>query len=195
MKSKILFFLLIALFASCSSDYSPKPKGYFRIELPEPVYHDFNDFQFFTFSFSNQARVEVLDNVLAGIKEKDNLWFNLNYPHLNAQIYCSFLQINKSDFPALMEESHQMVYVREIRAKGVKETEYSDDEQKVYGLIYELQGDAASPIHFVISDSTSSFFRGALYFETHFNRDSIAPVLEYINNDIKVMIESFKWKQ
>jgi len=195
MKSKFLFILLIAFCTSCSSDYSPKPKAYFHIDLPNPVYSEFTDFPFFKFSISNQAFVEELKDAPAGMKEKNGMGFNLIYPRLYAKVYCSYFRINKHDFSDFMEESRQMVYVREIRAKGVKEIEYIHPEQKVYGLVYEIQGDAASPVQFVISDSINSFFRGSLYFDSYYNRDSIAPVLEYINKDIQFIIESFRWKQ
>jgi len=195
MKSKIILLLMITLSVSCSSDYSPKPRGYHHIELPEPVYNDFVENNSFMFSISNQTLVEELKDTPEGMKEKNGTGFNLNYPRLNAKIYCSYFRINKPDFPAFMEESNQMVYDREKRASGVKETEYNHPEQKVYGLIYEIQGDAISPIQFVVSDSARAFFRGALFFNTYYNKDSIAPVLAYINKDIQVLIESFQWKQ
>jgi len=195
MKSKLMLFFIIALYASCSSDYSPKPQGYFYIELPEPVYHDFAGYPFFKFSISNQVLVKEMKDVPVGMKEKNGIGFNLVYPRFNAQIYCSYFRINKADFSVFSEESRKMVYVREKKAKGVKEIAYSHPEQKVYGLVYEVQGYAVSPVQFVISDSISSFLRGALYFDTSYNQDSIAPVLDYINKDIQVMIESFRWKQ
>ena len=159
MKSKFLFFLLtVSLSGSCSSDYSPKPKGYFYIELPEPIYNEFTGNPFLKFSVSNQALVEDMKSIPEEMKERNGTGFNLNYPRLHAQIYCSYFRINKPDFPIFMEESRDMVYVREKKAKGIKEIEYNNPEHKVYGVVYEIQGDAASPIQFVISDSTSSFF-------------------------------------
>jgi len=195
MKSKLTFLLLTVLSASCSSDYTPKPKGYFHIELPEPSYYYLDNFSYLRFKISNEVLVEDMKYIPEKMKERNGLGFNLNYPRLNAQIYCSYFQINKSDFPVYMEENQQMVYVREKKAKGVKEIEYSHPEQKVYGIVYEIQGEAINPIQFVVSDSVSSFFRGALYFDTSFNRDSISPVLEYISKDIQIIIESFQWKQ
>jgi len=195
MKSRFILLLLIILSLSCSSDYSPKPKGYYHIEFPDPAYNEFSGNQFFKFSISNQTIVEELKETPEGMKEKNGTGFNLNYPRLNAKIYCSHFRINKSDFPVFMEESRMMVYDREKRASGVKETEYNHPEQKVFGLVYEIQGDAISPIQFVVSDSIGSFFRGALFFNTYYNKDSIAPVLAYINNDIQVLIESFQWKK
>jgi len=195
MKSKTIFIFLIALSASCSSDYSPKPKGYFYIELPKPVYQDFAGYPFFKFSISNQALVEELKDVPAGMKEKNGAGFNLNYPRLHARIYCSYFPINKTNFSAFSEESRRMAYIQGEKAKGIKEAAYSNPERKVYGLLYEILGNTVCPVQFIISDSTHSFFRGALYFETSGGMDSIAPVLAYINNDIQTMIESFQWKQ
>jgi gliding motility-associated lipoprotein GldD len=190
-----LFLFLLALSASCSSDYSPKPKGYFYIDLPEPAYHNLLCFPDFKCSISNQVRVVELKNDTTETKKKNEIEFNLNYPRYHAQIYCTYFRIKPADFPVVSEESRRMAYVQEQTAKGITEVAYSHPEQKVYGLVYEMQGNAASPVQFIVSDSTSSFFRGALYFDTAYNRDSIAPVLAYINKDIHVMIESFQWKQ
>ena len=195
MKSKLLFFSVVVLSVSCSSDYSPKPQGYFYIDLPHPVYHDLLNFQYFKCSISNQVLVEELKNERTKEKAKTKIEFNLNYPRYHAQIYCTYFRINPSDFPAVSEENRRMTYFQGQNAKGITEATYSRPEQKVYGLIYEIQGNAPSPIQFTVSDSAYSFFRGALYFETSYNRDSIAPVLAYINQDIHVMIESFQWKQ
>jgi len=159
------------------------------------LYHDLLNFQYFKCSVSNQVRVEELKNEQTKEKAKTKIEFNLNYPHYHAQIYCTYFRINPLDFPAASEENRRMTYFQGQNAKGITEVAYSRPEQKVYGMIYEIQGNAPSPIQFVVSDSVHSFFRGALYFETAYNRDSIAPVLAYINQDIHVLIESFQWKQ
>jgi len=196
MKSKVLFFFLTAsLSVSCSSDYSPKPKGYFYINLPEPAYHDLTGFPDFKCSISNLVRIDTLKDDITAEKKKNEIEFNLNYLRYHAQIYCTYFRITPSEFPGIAEENRRMAYFQAHNAKGITETAYSCPEQKVYGLVYEIQGNTASPVQFVISDSTSSFFRGALYFDTACNRDSIAPVLACINQDIHVMIESFQWKR
>lgn len=196
MKIKFMFFPLIAfLSVSCSSDYSPKPRGYFRIELPEPVYHDLVAYPYFKCGISNQVFVEELDNKSLEMKEKNGIEFTLDYPRFQAKIYCSYFRINSSNFRTFSEESRRMIYVLEQKAKGITEIAYSHPEQKVYGVVYEIEGTAVSPIQFIVSDSVRSFFKGALYFDAIINRDSIAPVVRYINQDIHVMIESFQWKQ
>ncbi|MBT6439384.1 MAG: gliding motility lipoprotein GldD, partial [Flavobacteriales bacterium] len=69
-----------------------------------------------------------------------------------------------------------------------------NDSAKVYGLVYFLEGNAASSMQFYLTDSTNHFLRGALYFNAKPNPDSIAPVQEFIRQDIVHFINSFKWK-
>ena len=64
----------------------------------------------------------------------------------------------------------------------------------VSGMIYEIQGPSATPFQFFITDSTQHFLRGALYFNTHINQDSLAPYYDYTKSDIMEMINSFSWK-
>jgi gliding motility-associated lipoprotein GldD len=88
-----------------------------------------------------------------------------------------------------------LVYLHTIKADAIREQRFENPEQRVYGLLYAISGNVASPTQFVLTDSVRSFFRGALYFDNIPNQDSITPVLEYINNDILILMESFRWKQ
>ncbi|MDR2620984.1 MAG: gliding motility lipoprotein GldD [Dysgonamonadaceae bacterium] len=190
MKNKFFFIppVLFSLFlSSCSSDYSPKPRAYFYIDLPEPVYHSVQ-FSPFDFSLSNQAKIENQYDSASTVA------FILNYPQLNAQIYCSYFLINKENFRTIADNSRKLAYVHEIKAGGIDEFAFSNPQKNVYGLVYEIKGNTASPVQFVLTDSVRSFFRGALYFNTEPNQDSITPVLTYINKDIQILIESFRWK-
>jgi gliding motility-associated lipoprotein GldD len=197
MKNKVFFIPLISLlvlYSSCSSDYSPKPRDYFHINLPETVYQPINGNLFakdfpFAFEISNQA---VVESVRDSTKTK---WFNLDYSRYNAKIYCSYFSIDKETFPVKANESRRLAYFHEMKANGIEETAYSNPEQRIYGLVYKIVGNTASPVQFVITDSVRSFFRGALYFDNSPNVDSIAPVLAYINKDIQIIMESFRWKQ
>ena len=188
---KTLFFFLFAIlfFISCSPDYSPKPSGYFHIEFPSMTYKPLSDYQEFEFNIPIQAEVMK-------IPDTDNgKWFNLVYPQLNAQIYCSYFPITKATLEQVSEESRKFVSRHMLKAEATQEQVFEDPEKKVYGIVYRLKGGIVSPVQFVLTDSVNSFFRGALYFNDVPNQDSIAPVLEYINKDIQVIIDSFRWKK
>ncbi|MDR1527594.1 MAG: gliding motility protein GldD [Dysgonamonadaceae bacterium] len=181
-------WLVACLWVTACSHYSPKPAGYFRIDLPEPAYR-MQEFPGFTCRISEQAQVETaLDSV-------QNEFFNLVYRQWNARIYCSYLPVKKDNLAQFSEESRKFVYLHAIKADAIREQRFDNPKHKVYGLLYAIGGNVASPVQFVLTDSVRSFFRGALYFDNTPNQDSIAPVLEYIHNDILILMESFRWKQ
>jgi gliding motility-associated lipoprotein GldD len=182
-------FLLFSLLWACTPDYSPKPTGYFYIDIAEHKYKTLTDFPKFEFDISTQIKVIKTTDT---IKEQ---WFNLAYPSLNAQIYCSYIPITKNIFEQVSEENRKFVDKQVLKSGSIREQVFENPEQKVYGLVYTIKGNVPSPVQFVLTDSVNSFFRGALYFNDTTNQDSIAPVLEYINEDIQVIIESFRWKK
>jgi gliding motility-associated lipoprotein GldD len=197
------YLLLFALYLfSCSSNYSPKPSGYFYIDMEDHDYCLFSDYSSFEFAVSTQVNVKEFSASTTKdfqdkfeVKNANTELFNLDYPSLNAQIYCSFLPIMFDNFAEITEESRKFAYLHVIKADAIHEQIFENPEQKVYGLIYEIRGNVASPVQFVLTDSVSSFFRGALYFDNTPNQDSIAPVLKYVNEDIRVLINSFRWKK
>ena len=65
----------------------------------------------------------------------------------------------------------------------------------MYGSLFMLDGESASPLQFMLTDSVSRFFRGALYYDCIPNADSLAPVTRYLKQDIVELIQSFKWKK
>ncbi|GHT76245.1 hypothetical protein AGMMS50262_13910 [Bacteroidia bacterium] len=186
---KYLYYLLFFLLFPACSDYSPKPAGYFRIDLIDPVYSSMDTFASFRLAVSNQARIVLLPS------DNNDFFFNIDYPALNAQIYCSYFPLTEGKLAQFSEESRTFAYRHVIKAEAIQERTYENPAQKVYGLIYSMKGNVASPVQFVLTDSVHSFFRGALYFNHTPNQDSIAPVLEHINRDINVLIENFQWKK
>ncbi|MDR1437410.1 MAG: gliding motility protein GldD [Candidatus Symbiothrix sp.] len=166
--------------------------------------HDYRPFSGYSFEFDISTQVNVKEIPDAAIKKfqhdfdaknAKNKWFNLVYPSLNAQIFCSYLPIISGNFAGITEESRKFAYLHTVKADAINEYFFANPEHKVYGLIYEIKGNVASHVQFVLTDSVTSFFRGALYFDNIPNQDSIAPVLEYINEDIRMLMDSFRWKK
>ena len=187
--ASFLFFLCLFFYTSCS-DYAPKPSGYFRIELNEPEYEIYTDPAIhILFNVQKLTRMEAVADTT------DDKWFNIVYPALNAKIFCSFLPVkSRDDLIKISEDSHKFVYKHTIKSDGISTRPYSDPDNQVYALIYDIEGNVASPLQFVITDSTRYFFRGSLYFDSTPNQDSIAPVKSYILNDIHEIIRSFRYQ-
>lgn len=166
-----------------TSNRVPKPNGYFRIDLPNPRYLQIPDDYPYRFEVSQLARIQ---------KKQEITWMNLVYPSLNASIHITYRTI-ESNFAELVEESRDLAFVHAEKADGIAERVFTNDQKNVYALLYEIEGNTASNLQFVATDSTRHFLRGALYFNSEPNFDSIQPVLAFFQKDIAHLIESLEW--
>lgn len=182
--------LLGLCFCVSCAEYTPKPRGYFRIEPSPAAYQPLPlDDLPYTFDVSTGVTVE-----LPPIGDPAG-WINLSYPLLGAKIYCSYLTITPSTLETVMEESRRLVVRQSQNANAITEQSYINPDAKVYGYVYQLDGASVSPIQFTLTDSLSNFFRGSLIYDHRPNADSIAPVTQYIHADIIELIQSFNWKK
>jgi len=185
MKIKLLLttISLLAILNSCSENYSPKPLGYFRINLPEKEYKIFDSKC--SYQFLSPKEVKIING-------KNKCWYNIYYPSHDATIYLTYKMLN-SNLASIIEESHKLAYDHAIRSDGIIEKTYLNEEEQVYGTLYDIHGNSASNVQFFLTDSTNHFLRGSLYFNTIPNSDSLQPVKDYIKKDIQTLIESLKW--
>lgn len=181
--------LAALLLVSCNNDYVPKPRGYFRIDLPEREYRVFDaDFPY-TFEYPAYATISADSSRMA-----EPYWINLNFIPFHAQLHISYKVIN-GNLANYLDDAHTLVNKHIPKANAITQRQYADNENKVYGLVYDISGtDAASACQFYLTDSNSRFLRGALYFNLVPNNDSLAPVIEYLKADLEHMINTFRWK-
>ncbi|MDR1226115.1 MAG: gliding motility lipoprotein GldD [Prevotellaceae bacterium] len=185
--------LLIAgalLISACRSATTPKPRGYYRIELPkEPRYKPLHQKGCpYAFDISTLASVTADHD-----QNAEPCWINVSYSQLNAKLHISYKPL-KNNLDKFVEDVHYLVYKHTVKADAITEQRFESTDQKSYGYLYEIGGNAASNVQFYITDSARHFIRGALYFNTQPNRDSLAPVIAYITEDIRRMMESTRWQ-
>ena len=175
------------LFASCDRSYTPKPAGYLRIDTPEKAYRIYDSQPYYRFEIPVYARV-VEDH-----RPGESGWINLVVPQVNATIHLSYkpVQGNLGDY---ITDSRTLAYKHTVKADGIEETPFMDRADKRFGMIYDLSGDVASSVQFFITDSTTHFLRGSLYFNCPPNRDSLNPVIDFMREDILHLIETTAWK-
>jgi gliding motility-associated lipoprotein GldD len=178
----------IATLASCGDTAIPKPAGYFRIDLPEHSYTRFNSDCDMSLDVPNYTRVENFKDR----QGTDSCWFNITYPKFNAIIYCTYFNVN-NNIDKLVHDAYGFAVKHEMKATGLRRTLVEDVDNHLDGIIYDIDGEAASQVQFFVSDSTNHFFRGSLYFNNKPNPDSIAPVLEFVRKDIAHMVNSVRW--
>lgn len=188
MQKLIVILILVFIFGSCSENYTPKPRGYFRIDLPEKEYQETPEKLPYKFEY---PKYSYLQKHNANSSQK--YWINIVYPTMKAKVHLSYKTI-ENNLEKYLNDSRGFVYKHTIKADAIAETPYLNRKKDVYGILYEIKGDAASNTQFFLTDSSKNFIRGALYFHVTPNKDSLAPVLKFINKDIEHLIETFEWK-
>jgi gliding motility-associated lipoprotein GldD len=197
LRKTSLLTLLVILTAcyGCRHVDAPKPRGHFRIDLPQKHYILYNDKTSqkagMPFSFEYPAYGKIS---FQAEQKSEPGWFNIEFPAYKAKIYLTYKDVKK-DFEGLMEQTYKMNVKNHItKADAINERPFNNKENKVYGILYDLKGNTASAVQFYVTDSVNHYLRGSLYFSAEPNADSLAPVIDFFREDIIHLIETLKWK-
>jgi gliding motility-associated lipoprotein GldD len=185
-------FFLLTILASCGDEnYTPKPRGYFRIELPKKEYRLLDSIYPYRFEYPVYAN---LTPDLLSLQEKN--WINVEFPTFRGRVHISYKHVdNKEMLDQFLEDSRTLAMKHIPKASSIEQTSFGNPSEKVYGLIYNIKGvGAASPFQFYVTDSTHHFLRGALYFDAVPNNDSLLPVIDFVKKDIDHLIRTIQWK-
>ncbi|HUR30519.1 MAG TPA: hypothetical protein VMZ69_03750 [Saprospiraceae bacterium] len=163
----------------------PKPRAYPRVEYPDKKYVLFDSAACpVQFEYPAYARI---------INKEEACWFDLFFDTFDARIHCSYMPIlTQPDFDDLVNDSYAIADRINARANYMEDSRIVN-EQGIGGVIFEWSGPAASNMHFFLTDSTQHFFRGALYFDSKVQIDSLAPISEFLKEDIQHLISTFRW--
>jgi gliding motility-associated lipoprotein GldD len=187
--SLVLLASLAGILAACQQDYTPKPLGYNRLNLPDPSYRVLPDSLPYTFEYSDHAK--LLDDTSA-ISER--FWIEIYYPEIKANVHITYKPIrNEKMLKEFLDDSYTLTAKHQIKAYAINEVISTTSRGKT-AVIAELEGDVPSQFQFTLTDSSRNFLRGALYFNTKVANDSLAPAIEYMKKDIMHMINTLEWK-
>jgi len=190
MKYNILVFIMLFIASCANEDYSPKPRGFHRIAFPEKEY--VNTITGCPFNFETPQYAVLKED--KGIHHQ-KCWQNIEFPQFNATLHLSYFDIdNKTTLNQLTEDARTFAFKHISKATSIDQKIIHNDAQKLYGIEYSIQGNTASNYQFYLSDSTTHYLRGALYFNEKPNMDSIRPVLEFLKTDVEHLISTFRWK-
>lgn len=180
---KGIVFGLIFSVIGCKEDVLPKPSAHLRLDYPEASYMGFdNDLCKFTFDFNTDTRV----------KEKD-CDVTINYHKMKASVFLSYKPV-ENNLETLLRDAQKLTYEHVIKADDIIERPFVNTKDKVYGMFYQVGGNAATNTQFYATDSLNHFVTGSVYFYAKPNFDSIMPAASYIKNDVQVLMESLRWK-
>jgi gliding motility-associated lipoprotein GldD len=183
-------FLTVMLWATgCRQNETPKPHAYFRISFPEKEYIRYESECPFAFEYP------VYGQPVATVHHADEpCLFNLVFPKYKGTIHLTYIKID-NNFDVLLDDDWTFVYKKIAqKADAIAPHQYGDLSNRVYATVYDIKGNAASPVQFYVTDSVRHYLRGSLYFSTRPNYDSLTPVIHFFRKDIVHLIETLRWK-
>jgi len=178
---------------ACNSVYTPRPRGYFRINFPQHQYQAFDKPDYpYSFEYPLYAKI-IRDTSFFEVKPENPYWINVDFPQFHARIYISYKQIGVNSFDKLKDDAFKMTYKHTYKATSIDDS-LMVTPLGVTGFFFNVGGNAATAKQFYVSDSVKHFLRGALYFDTTPNEDSLGIVNQFLQEDMKHLINTLKWK-
>ena len=181
-------FILIILIVGCHDRYTPKPRGYYRIDFPQKKYKQFVSDCPYVFEYPEYSIIKNDES-----PNTEPCWINVEFPGYNGSIHVSYKSI-AGNINEVLEDAHSLAYKHTVKADAINEHLINKNNERVFGILYDIEGNVASSVQFFLTDSTDHFLRGALYFKTRVEKDSLAPVIEFFRQDIIHFIDTFEWK-
>ena len=193
--SLLLFF---AFFLSSCGDApppTPKPRAFPRVQYPEKAYQQFDkDYCSFTFEYPEYAEVQQDKNFFDEAPPHP-CWFDIYFKDFDSRLYLSYAPISsKENWEDLRNDAFNLADWHNKKASYIDEM-LIQKENGVSGVLFLIEGHAASPAQFYLTDSTNHFLRASLYFNSEVRPDSMAPVYKFLEADIIRMIETFEWTE
>ena len=175
------FFFVAAV--SCKDDVLPKPASQLRLDYPIAKYA----------YYGNDCPFEFEINANAIIKEDKNCGLSIHYPKMKATIYLTYKTVN-NNINVLLRDAQKLTYEHVIKADDILEQPFLNRKDKVYGMFYTVDGNAATNAQFYVTDSVKHFVDCSVYFYAKPNFDSILPAASFVRNDMQRIMESLRWK-
>jgi len=188
----LTFLLLFIICVSCGSEPTPKPRAFLRLDYPQPSYVKVSSGLPFTFE-RNELSDAVTDIKVA--RDEKSIGVNVTYPSLKGTIYLTYKKVDAQNLEPYLIDAQSITQKHTQKADAITEQPYIDNINKVYGMFYEVGGNAASQSQFYVTDSINHFVTGSLYFYAKPNYDSILPAAHYLKRDIQHLMETIKWNK
>ncbi|HMT97168.1 MAG TPA: hypothetical protein PKC62_10820 [Ferruginibacter sp.] len=205
--------LPVMLLTACNETYTSKKRGYFKIDFPQHQYRLLNDPALpYSFEYPVYGTI-VQDSAYFDSNPENPFWRNIDFPGFNARIFLSYKQIGGkalykipvgegkykdslgiNQFDKLVNDAYTLTSKNDVVASSITDSVFVT-KNGISGVYFKVGGNAATAKQFFMTDTVKNFIRGALYFGSTPNADSLKPVQEFLQKDIEHLINTFRWKE
>ncbi len=189
----VLFSFISICFVACRSSevYTPKPRGFNRIDLPKQNYIKMEEQHPYSFEYSEHA---VIEPDTFGQAEPD--WIIVHYPELKSRIQFTYkpLNGNLSKLTQHIDDAYKLAAKHHVKATSQEErvVRLNNGNQAV---LINLEGEVPSHFQFYITDTSQHYLRGAVYLMEPTLNDSLRPLINYLKDDCMHILETLTWNK
>lgn len=211
-KIYVFCVLILAMLFSCNDSFTVKKEGYFKIDFPKKEYTTFNEPSFpYSFEYPVYARISK-GSSFPGENHESPYSIDIDFNQFKGRIFISYKNISgvsvykvktpeggyrdsaaANDFDKMIDDAYKLAYKNDIKAQSIRDS-VMHTPNGLTGIYFQLSGNVATANQFLLSDTTKHFLRGALYFDATPNEDSLRPVNTFLQEDMKHIINTLRWK-
>lgn len=195
-KTILLFFSITILFYACDDAVlTPKPRGFPKVNFPEKAYKKFNA-PYCDLTFNAPAYAEIKqDKFYFGKEAPNSCWFDIFTPQLSSKIHCSYVPLDATNtLDKMRGDAFKLANQHNVKANFIDELPINRPDG-TFGMVFDIEGEVASPFQFYLTDGENHFLRGSLYFNVQSRPDSLAPILDFVKTDIMELVNTLKWER
>src|SRR5215203_3639197 len=146
--SRALFIIFCLFVFACNSDYTQKPRGYFKVDLPPKSYQKFDQPGYpYSFEFPTYGHI-IKDSLFFDQQAENPYWINIDFPQFNGRIHISYKEIGKNKFDSLVNDAYTLSYKQHTyRASAIQPAPFTTPSG-VEGVFFTLKGNAATTSQF-----------------------------------------------
>jgi gliding motility-associated lipoprotein GldD len=159
--------------------------------LPKQEYQSLPDSLPYEFEYSKSAKLMKDTSWVSG-----KHWVEIYYPTLKANIHITYKKVNGKEaiLKELLNDAYNLTSKQQIKANGIDEVITRTPSGKT-AVIAEISGEVPSQFQFTMTDSSKNFLRGALYFNTRVQNDSLAPAIDFMKKETLHLINTLEWRK
>ncbi len=180
----VLCLLLLASSCGENNNTLPKPAAQLAMDYGSPSYRPL--------THSTCGYTMDVNTATRAIAASD-CSMQIEYPSLDATVFLSYQPV-KENLRQLLIDGQKLSYGHNRMADVIADYPFINPDKRAYGMMYEIEGNAASNAQFYVTDSLNHFLTAALYFDTEPNYDSIFPAVNYLRKDMVKMLETLEWE-
>lgn len=184
--------LLLVMLTACGEDPVPRPRGHLRLDLPDTGYVRWSgacpfdaDLPVYALGVDRPGQTAATADTACAS--------TLRFPGQRASVFITCRRLN-GDLAELIEDAHAFKAKHEARAVRIRTERLERPDARVFGTLFNVDGDVASPLVLYLTDSTSRFLYASLYFDARPNGDSLEPVTARLRADLHRFAGSLTWR-